>query len=111
MALEWKIKYWTDKSGKRPVEVWLDSLNTEELKAVAKELRLLKEIGNQLLLPHSKALKKGLFELRERRYSFRIYYAFYQKQVIVLLTAGNKKTQDSDIKLARIRLQQLLDNS
>lgn len=57
-----------------------------------------------LKLPHSKALGKGLFELRERKYGYRVYYGFLKKYIIILLAAGDKNSQEKDILIARGRL-------
>lgn len=103
----WKITYWIDKSGKSPVAEWLKDLDSQHFLAISKEIDALKDVGNSLQMPHSKALGKGLFELRERHYHYRVYYGFHGKQIVIILTAGNKKSQDKDIKLARKRLQEL----
>ncbi len=100
------IFYWQDLSGSSPVEEWLEDLDDEQYRAVVKELKLLDLIENNLRLPHSRALKKKLFELRERRFNYRVYYCF-DNDNIVLLAAGNKGTQESDIELAYDRLSQL----
>ncbi|VVC76262.1 hypothetical protein AQUSIP_15710 [Aquicella siphonis] len=73
---KWELKYWCDNKGESPIERWFDSLTKEQFKSVAKELKLLELCGNMLKLPHSRGLKKGLFELRERKYEFRVYYTF-----------------------------------
>jgi len=104
---KWTIKYWCDDSDESSVEKWLDSLTDEQLKSIAKEMKLLELCGNLLKLPHSRSLKKGLFELRERNYGLRIYYAFLPNKIILMLHAGNKKTQDKDIDIARDRLAEL----
>jgi len=83
------------------VEGWLSNLSKLKLKSVAKELKLLELSGNQLQLPHSKSLGQGLFELRERKFGCRIYYAFDRGKVVVLLHAGNKTGQVKDIRKAR----------
>lgn len=106
--LKWQIEYWCDDNGESAVEEWLDSLPREQLKAVAREMKLLELCGNLLKLPHSRSLKQGLFELRERKYGFRIYYAFLKDKVILLLHSGDKKRQDKDINIARQRLSQLI---
>lgn len=80
----------------------------EQFKSITRELKLLAVYGNELRLPHSRSLGKGLFELRERRYGYRVYYSFQDGRVIVLLAAGDKATQKSDIKIAHERLSQLL---
>ena len=101
---QWKIEFWGSSESKSPVEKWLDKLYKNQLKDVLKELELLKELGNELKLPHSRALGDGLFELRERKYGYRIYYGFNGRHIIVLLAAGNKTSQEKDIALARRRL-------
>lgn len=101
---KWHIEYWDAAKERNSIEKWLDELQKEQLKSVTKELEMLELAGNSLKLPHSKALGKGLFELREQKYGYRIYYGFKGKLVIVLLAAGDKKSQGRDIKIARERL-------
>lgn len=106
---DWKIEYWhSDADHASAVETFLDQLTHEQFKAVVKELKLLELCGNTLRLPHSKSMGKGLFELRERSFGYRIYYTFIKNRVIVLLYAGDKSTQKKDIKIARERLVEIL---
>jgi len=101
----WTISFYCEQNtGTSSVQCWLDERNTHQLKAIAKELKLLQLCGNTLRLPHSKALGESLFELRERSYGYRIYYTYSRSQNIILLEAGNKSTQRKDIKIARERL-------
>lgn len=104
---KWVLGYWTDGSDKRSVEHWFLKLPKEQLKSVAKELKLLETFGNELKLPHSRSLSNGLFELRERNHGYRIYYGFCAGKIVVLLHAGNKSKQQNDISIARIRLKDL----
>ncbi len=97
----WKVEYWAAGRGTNPIEKWLDKLTKEQLKSVAKEITMLEQVGNELKLPHSRALGKGIFELRERRFGFRIYYGFRGEFFIILLAAGDKKSQEKDIATAR----------
>lgn len=101
---KWVIEYWCNDDNDSPIEKWFDSLSKEQFKSLAKELKLLQLCGNRLKLPHSRSLKKGLFELRERTYGLRVYYGFHGSKIILLLHAGNKKTQIKDIDVARDRL-------
>lgn len=105
---KWELQYWCNSKGENSLEKWFDSLEIDEFKSVAKELKLLELCGNTLKLPHSRSLKNGLFELRERRYGFRIYYTFLNNRIILMMHAGDKKTQDRDIDIARKRLNQLI---
>ena len=103
----WELRYWHDEGIKNPIERWLDKLPKEQIESVGLELLMFEKVGNELTLPHSKALGRGIFELRERRFGLRIYYCFQGKKIIILLAAGNKRTQEKDIKIARERLRKL----
>lgn len=103
---QWKLDYWCSNTGKSPIERWLDNLTTEQLKTVAKEMSLLEKCGNDLKMPHSRSLGKGLFELREQKFGYRVYYCFCDNKLIVLLAAGDKSSQTNDIKVARQRLNE-----
>jgi len=100
----WKIEYWSEGENKSPVEKWLSKLDRDHFKSIYKEIVFLKKEGNEIKLPHSKALGRGLFELRDRNFGYRIYYGFQGKNLIILLTAGDKTSQEKDIKVARERL-------
>ena len=104
---KWTIEYWHELNNKNSVEYWLKQLDDLQLECVTEEINLLKLYGNSLKMPHSKPLGKGLFELRERKYGFRIYYCFLPKQTIFLLMAGDKASQNRDINKALKRLSQL----
>ena len=108
----WKIEYWHPKDqNSSSIERLFDQLTDEQFKSVAKEIKLLELCGNTLRLPHGRAIGKGLFELRERKFGYRIYYVFIKNRVIVLLHAGNKSTQKKDIKAAGLYLQMLKEST
>lgn len=102
----WEIRYADEPDLNR----WLNELSDEALEKITILLGLLKRCGNQLRLPHSKALGERLFELREKTHGLRIYYTYQGNKIIVLLVAGNKDSQVRDIKLARSRMSKLLEN-
>ena len=104
---KWIIRYYANESGKSPIEKWVQKLTEEQAISVTKELRMLENLGNELQLPHSRSLSKGLFELRERRFGYRLYYCFKGHKLIILLVAGDKKSQDKDIKTAYKRMEEL----
>lgn len=104
---KWNIEYWVTEGGNNPIEKWIKKLSLEQVTSVTKELLILEKLGNELRLPHSRSLGKGLFELRERQFGYRLYYCFKGEKLIILLAAGDKKSQDSDIKIAYKRLEEL----
>jgi putative addiction module killer protein len=91
----WTIEYLSRSS----FEKWLDKLSDVQLISIAKEMELLRLCGHELRMPHSKALTKGVFELRERKFGLRIYYTF-QFEKIILLVGGSKDSQQRDIAKA-----------
>lgn len=75
------------------LEKFIESLDSGTVARVIRIIELLEKFGNQLELPHSRSLGKGLFELRIRgKQEVRIFYIFYQNE-IVLLHGFLKKTQ------------------
>lgn len=107
MIEEWELTFWSEGESSPPVQEWLDDLTQEQLKAISKELMLLKKAGNKLRIPHSKPIDTSLFELRERRFGYRVYYTFDKGKIIILIAAGDKSSQKRDIKIARERLAKL----
>jgi phage-related protein len=81
----------------------------------ARLVELLVEYGPNLRLPHSRALGEGLFELRPRGRSGigRAFYCFLVGKRVVIVHAFVKKTRqtpDKELKLARKRAKELLDD-
>ena len=104
---KWHLEYWVNENGNSPIEKWVKKLTEEQSILITKKLSMLEKAGNGLTLPHSRALSKGLFELREQRFGYRIYYCFKGNRLIILLAAGDKKSQDNDIETAYKRLGEL----
>ncbi len=65
---EWTTEFYEDDAGRRPVELWMDSLTIAEFAALrAAILRVLEVQGIELgSTPWLKALGEGLFEFRIR---------------------------------------------
>lgn len=78
----------------------------------ARLVELLMEFGPNLRMPHSRAMGKGLFELRPRGREGmgRALYCHVTGQRIVVLHAFTKKTQATpprDLALARKRMKEV----
>ncbi len=90
------------------IEKWPDGI----LADYARLVELLMEFGPNLKMPHSKALGKGLFELRPkgREGIGRTFYCYLVGQRIIILHAFIKKTQETpenEIKIARKRVKEV----
>lgn len=85
-------------------------IETKEKPTIAKILRaidLLEQFGRNLQMPHSKKIKKNLFELRiHGQQEIRIFYTFHRQQII-LLHGFVKKSQKAPQKEIKIALQKM----
>ena len=93
---------------KAEIESWPDGI----LADYARLIELLIEFGPNVKMPHSKAMGKGLFELRPkgREGIGRAFYCFLVGQKIIILHAFIKKTPATpkpELKIARKRLKEV----
>lgn len=92
------IAIYETEDGIRPFKRWLDSLR-DKITVARINARLARvEMGN---FGDSKSVGSGVMELKLSFGSgFRIYYGLDDDTLVILLTGGDKSTQDKDIKLA-----------
>ncbi len=79
-------------------EVWLESLDPADRRAVNRVVTLLEMLGVTLGAPHSSALRGSRFPLRELRprsgaSPLRLLYAFDPRREALVLLGGNKATE------------------
>jgi len=100
---EYAIRIYKAESRKCPFNDWLSRL-TDKKAQVAIDLRLERlRMGN---FGNCRSLRGMLFELKiDLGPGYRIYFGKLGNQLILLLCAGNKKTQIKDIERARKYLQ------
>jgi phage-related protein len=90
----WNLAFYQTPGGERPAATFVEQLPDPTRAEVAALLAALKERGNLLRPPHSKALGDGLFELRSVKHAVRVFYMFLPRQQIVLLDGIVKKRDD-----------------
>jgi putative addiction module killer protein len=89
--------YETDH-GDRPFKNWLNSIRDKSTVARINARVLRIQFGN---FGDTKSVGRGVMELRLAFGSgYRIYYALDGDKLVVLLTGGDKSSQDKDIKTA-----------
>jgi putative addiction module killer protein len=111
MRQTWELVFWTESEEKRgPVWEWLQGLPRAQKDTVVRKLSILELCGNTLRMPTSRALGAGLFELREKGFGLRLYYGFLGGRVVLLVAGGDKGSQQRDIRTARQRLNQALED-
>lgn len=100
------IKIYQKDNGDCPFISWLESLDTAIRHRIQSRLARV-AIGN---LGEYKILGDGISELKFKFGSgYRIYYSELDDVIVLLLCAGDKKTQSKDIKLAKEYLNDYLE--
>ena len=85
-------------NGQKPFSRWLASLATDERAIIRNRLDRV-EKGN---FGDCKTVGDGVFELRvHARSGLRIYYGLDGKNIVLLLSGGDKSSQSKDIKQAK----------
>ena len=93
-----EIRYYQTTSKRRPFQKWLDSLDTTLQQIVAVRLARIR----RGLFGDAEPVGEGVFELKiDVGPGYRMYYGRDEKIMVVLLHAGKKKCQPSDIKKAQ----------
>lgn len=95
-----KIVTYRTKSGKRPFTEWVESLDVSMQAIVAKRMERIRlgNFGDHKPIKGSKGLKELIFDVGP---GYRVYYGMHGKMVVILLAAGNKRTQTRDIDKAK----------
>lgn len=94
----YELEVYQTKSEKEPFTEWIGSLDTTvRAKARARIKRV--QAGN---LGDCKSVGDGVIELRIfGRPACRVYFAIIEQKLVLLLCAGDKSSQTSDIELAK----------
>ncbi|MEZ4813806.1 MAG: type II toxin-antitoxin system RelE/ParE family toxin [Bdellovibrionota bacterium] len=84
--------------GKCPLREWLDELDASTIARIEARLQRV-AFGN---FGDAKSVGQGVSELRMKFGSgYRVYFAQFGNEIVVLLCGGDKSSQDSDIKVAK----------
>ena len=108
MLANFSVDFYREIDGRKPVGIFIRSLDIKMKAKVVANLHLLEEYGNLAREPLSKELEDGIFELRtiEGNNIARILY-FFDKNRIIIATNGfikkQQKTPVSEIELAKQR--------
>jgi phage-related protein len=109
---EWVIEFYTDTQGRSPVLEFINDLPAQDRAKVRNDLRLLREFGVLLRMPHAKPVTghKPLWELRPG--DIRALYFAHVGHRFIILHAFRKKGQKippRDIAIAERRMADVLE--
>ncbi len=96
----YKVDFYKNEKGEKPVLVFLHTLNTKLKAKVISRLVLLEEYGDKAAPPLSKKLQDGIFELRtsQGNIAVRILYFFDNDRIIIATNGFVKKSQKTPPK-------------
>ena len=96
--MNWNILLFESSRGEKPVEDFIKKQQPQAKAKISQKIKLLKQYGNLLGMPHAKTLESGLYELRIRgKEEIRIFYCF-RGNIINILHAFKKQTQKTPQK-------------
>ncbi len=104
------IVFYTDQRGKSPALEFINDLPVLEQAKIRNALRLLKEFGVQLGMPHARHIQGKLWELRPG--GIRLFYFAHIEERFVILHGFRKKSQktpEREVNIALRRMNELLD--
>ena len=90
---------------------FINSLDRDTSSKTLRTIDLLGRFENQLRMPYSKALGKGLYELRIRgQKEIRIFYTFHHGEAVLLhgFVKKQQKTPQKELKIAFEKLNKLI---
>lgn len=102
--MKWTIEYYN-----QAVQDWINQMPVGIRASFARLTSLLVEFGSDLRLPHSRAMGKGLFELRPKGAEGigRVFYCMQLGRRIVILHGFIKKTEKTPAKELNIALARM----
>ncbi len=106
-TIEWTIITYETNRGEKPVDEFLKKQQPQARGKIVHNIRLLRQYGNLLGMPHAKILSGGLYELRIRgKEELRIFY-FFKQNTIYLLHAFKKQTRKTPQKELEVATQRM----
>ena len=115
LPMKWRVNYYKDHNGKKPVEEWIDTLDIKLKIKIFRLFELLEEFNLGLKAPYVKPLEDKLYEIRvkDSKGIYRIIYFSYTNRQFIMLNGFVKKTQKTpkkEIKLAYKRMLEVLND-
>ena len=112
--MAWVVESYQTEGGTDVLDVFVNALDRLRRAEALALLQILELRGNQLRLPHSRALGQGLLELRGRKHGVRMFYGFMKGQRAVVVGGIVKKRDTIPARVLaqmRARLADVIRNA
>jgi phage-related protein len=107
----WQVGFYQDHRGQSPVLDFINDLPAQDRARIDLAIRLLKEFGTELGMPHARPLRERIWELRPG--GIRLLYFTYINHQFVILHGFRKttnRTPNREIETAVRRMQEILED-
>jgi putative addiction module killer protein len=99
MSSQKTVEIYRDKFGKEPYTIWIKSLKDSTTKARIEQRVRRIENGN---FGNHKSVGEGVWELKlDFGPGYRVYFVHENDQIVILLCAGSKNSQQRDVAQAQ----------
>lgn len=104
----WTVLTYETTRGEKIVDEFIKKQQSQAKAKIVHSVKLLRQHGNRLGIPHSKALGSGLYELRIRgKEELRILYCFSAQKTIYLLHGFKKQTEETPQRELTVALKRM----
>ncbi len=106
----WRVAFYQDHRGQSSVLDFINSLPAQDRARIDLAIRLLKEFGTELGMPHARPLRDRIWELRPG--GIRLLYFTYINHQFVILHGFRKttnRTPEREIETAIRRMNEMLE--
>ncbi len=107
----WRVAFYQDHRGQSPVLDFINNLPARDRARIDLAIRLLKEFGIELGMPHARPLRDRIWELRPG--GIRLLYFTYINRQFIILHSFRKMTSltpEREIETAIRRMNEILEN-
>jgi phage-related protein len=107
----WEIVFYQDRRGRNPTLDFINDLPVVDQAKIYNALRLLREFGSTLGMPHARHVEGRLWELRPGGVRL-LYFTYIGKQFVILhgYRKQSNKAPEREIAIAIRRMTELLED-
>jgi phage-related protein len=103
----WRVGFYENHRGESPVLDFINQLPAQDRARIDLVVRLLKEFGTDLGMPHARPLRDRIWELRPGGVRL-LYFAYIEQQFVILhgFRKTTSRTPDREIETAIHRMKE-----
>lgn len=106
----WRVGFYQDHRGQSPVLDFINGLPAQDRARIDLAIRLLKEFGTGLGMPHARPLRDRIWELRPGGIRL-LYFAYINHQFVILhgFRKTSRRAPDREIETAIRRMNEIME--